>query len=200
MKINSNTIKLEKESFEKLETVIKKIASENKIENVSGVQIKLSKENGIVKFAIIDDWADDDDSSGEEYSKMQELMDGFQIDAITAEKVSELISIPKSHNEASETMKILNDLIEGHGVEAIRKEGEHVDNYYFDIVATYINTGDTYAPTIIHDSETGEFFFISYGDFYEKWEAEHPKEENKGPGADYLIDKRRDDRQDFDEE
>ena len=55
MKINSNTIKLEKESYEKLEEVVKKIASENKIENVSGVQIKLSKENGVVKFAIGDD-------------------------------------------------------------------------------------------------------------------------------------------------
>jgi hypothetical protein len=50
MKINSNTIKLEKESFEKLETIIKKIASENKIENVESIQIKLSKEQGIIRF------------------------------------------------------------------------------------------------------------------------------------------------------
>ena len=55
MKINSNTIKLEKKSYEQLETIVKKIASENKIENVSGVEIKLSKENGVVKFAMEDD-------------------------------------------------------------------------------------------------------------------------------------------------
>ena len=52
MKINSNTIKLEKESYQKLEEVIKKIASENKIENVENVEVRLSKNGGIVKFAI----------------------------------------------------------------------------------------------------------------------------------------------------
>ena len=51
MKINSNTIKLEKESYLKLEKVVKKIASENKIENVGNVEVKLSKENGVIKFA-----------------------------------------------------------------------------------------------------------------------------------------------------
>jgi hypothetical protein len=57
MKINSNIIKLEKKAYEKLEEILKKIASENKIENVIGVNIKLSKIDGIVKFAIED--ADD---------------------------------------------------------------------------------------------------------------------------------------------
>jgi len=51
MKINSNTIKLEKESYQKLENIIKKIASENKIENVENIEIKLSKNSGVVKFA-----------------------------------------------------------------------------------------------------------------------------------------------------
>ena len=58
MKINSNTVKLEKESYKQLEEIAKKIASENKIENVENIQIKLSKDNGVVKFAIIDDWAE----------------------------------------------------------------------------------------------------------------------------------------------
>ena len=66
MKINSNTIKLEKESFENLEEIIKKIASENKIENVENIEIKLSKESGTVKFAIIDDWTDDVEHSHED--------------------------------------------------------------------------------------------------------------------------------------
>ena len=54
MKINSNTIKLEKEAYEQLETIVKKIAQDNKIENVSGVEIKFSKDSGVVKFAISD--------------------------------------------------------------------------------------------------------------------------------------------------
>ena len=55
MKINSNTIKLEKKSHVELENIIKKIAVDNKIENVGSVEVKLSKNNGVVKFAIIDE-------------------------------------------------------------------------------------------------------------------------------------------------
>ena len=52
MRINSNTIKLEKESYEKVENIIKKIAADNNIENVEGVSIKLSSNQGIVSFKI----------------------------------------------------------------------------------------------------------------------------------------------------
>jgi len=50
MKINSNTIKLEKETYSQLEKIIKKIASENKINNIKSVEVKLSKENGLITF------------------------------------------------------------------------------------------------------------------------------------------------------
>ena len=79
MKINSNTIKLEKESFEKLEEVVKKIASENEIENVKEIKIKLSKKSGVVKFAIGDDgWEnleheDADTSKWIGYEEIKEL-------------------------------------------------------------------------------------------------------------------------------
>jgi len=52
MKINSNTIYLTKESlgYEELEDAIKKIASENNIDNVDSIQISLSPEKGIINF------------------------------------------------------------------------------------------------------------------------------------------------------
>lgn len=50
MKINSNTFSLEKESYEELEGVVKKIAEENGIEDVEEINIKISKEEGIVIF------------------------------------------------------------------------------------------------------------------------------------------------------
>jgi len=50
MKLNSNTIKLEKEQFTQLESIIKKIASENSIKNVEAINISLDKDKGIVKF------------------------------------------------------------------------------------------------------------------------------------------------------
>ena len=53
MKINSNTFSINRESkeFQSIEDIIKRIASENKIENVEEVQIKLSKDEGMVKFS-----------------------------------------------------------------------------------------------------------------------------------------------------
>src|SRR5574343_1207654 len=50
MKINSNTISLEREEYAAVEEVIKKIASENKIENISEVRVVLSADSGMIKF------------------------------------------------------------------------------------------------------------------------------------------------------
>lgn len=63
-------------------------------------------------------------------------------------------------------LSALNELLEMHGVEAIREEGAW-DNYYGDCVAEYLNTGDTYAPTIVFDNRAGKYLLTSYGDFVE---------------------------------
>lgn len=57
MKINSNTIYIEKESSEygELETIIKKIASENEIDNVESIQISLSSDEGVIGFKVAQD-------------------------------------------------------------------------------------------------------------------------------------------------
>ncbi|KKL47477.1 hypothetical protein LCGC14_2335180, partial [marine sediment metagenome] len=58
----------------------------------------------------------------------------------------------------------------GYGVEAITIPEAYIDNYYGNIVGVYINLGDSYSPTIIHNSETGEFILSSFGDFMEIYE------------------------------
>lgn len=69
-------------------------------------------------------------------------------------------------------MDAINDLIGGHGVEAIR--GDWKNGYWCDIVATFINIGDTYDPTIIHVrgesawDDAGRFTITSVGDFVER--------------------------------
>jgi hypothetical protein len=68
-------------------------------------------------------------------------------------------------------MHALNALFDCHGVEAIRVDGAWVDSYHHDIVAAYLNTGDTYALTVVLDSETGEFLLTSYGDYMEAYET-----------------------------
>lgn len=72
-----------------------------------------------------------------------------------------------SHGPKAEDAMILADrFMEAHGVEAI--EGEWVDGYYGNIVASYVNTGDTYNPTLLHESETGRFILTSWGDWVER--------------------------------
>jgi len=69
--------------------------------------------------------------------------------------------------QSERVLSALNELLEMHGVEGLRIEGEHVDNHYYDIVATYLNTGDSYAPTILLDHERNKWRLTSCGDFVE---------------------------------
>ena len=64
-------------------------------------------------------------------------------------------------------MEALNVTLEMFGIEAIRFE-DWIDNYYCDICATYLNTGDTYAPTILYDTKNKKFILTTFGDFVEK--------------------------------
>lgn len=69
-------------------------------------------------------------------------------------------------------MEALNELLQCCGVEAISVEGEFIDSYNRDIVATYLNTGDTYSPTILYDNRNSVFKLTSWGDFYESLQAQ----------------------------
>lgn len=53
MKINSNTIVLKNgsEEYKELESILTKVAAENKIDNVNSIHISLDKESGVVKFS-----------------------------------------------------------------------------------------------------------------------------------------------------
>ena len=54
-----------------------------------------------------------------------------------------------------------------YGVEAIRGEC-HIDNYHYDIVATYLNPGDTYNATIVYETEHQRFKLTTFGDWVER--------------------------------
>jgi hypothetical protein len=55
MKINSNTISLDREEYAAVEKVIEKIASDNKIDNITEVKVVLSPESGTIKFRSAED-------------------------------------------------------------------------------------------------------------------------------------------------
>ncbi len=59
-------------------------------------------------------------------------------------------------------MEALNELLECHGVEALRSE-----NSVFFAVVEWLNTGDTYSPTILFKYDTDRFYLTTWGDFME---------------------------------
>lgn len=91
----------------------------------------------------------------------------FDVDDNVADGIRAAMKLGEEGNrQASDAMKAINGLLDGHGVEAIRGD-YHVDNYHFDIVATYVNMGDTYVGTVLYETETGRFLLTTYGDWVE---------------------------------
>lgn len=73
--------------------------------------------------------------------------------------------------EASVRMDAINKLLGSHGVEAIR--GDWQNGYWCDIVATYCNTGETYALTVLEQRGATRYdhsrvFIGTVGDFVER--------------------------------
>ena len=65
------SIKLSNDNYFDIEQIIRKIAKEHNIKNISKVNINLFKDNGFMKFAIVDPWEDIPEDFGEkggEYS------------------------------------------------------------------------------------------------------------------------------------
>lgn len=85
----------------------------------------------------------------------------------TAKNLKEIIS-----DGGRGAMDKINTLIGGHGVEVIRSPDAY-DNYYGDAVAEYVNTGDTYNATVVHDIRTGKFLLTTMGDYVEKNEKRY---------------------------
>lgn len=69
-------------------------------------------------------------------------------------------------------LELANELLDGHGTEAIHS-GDYTDPYYGDIVAVYVNMGDTYIPTVIYDVVDDRFRIEDFGTFVEAYERKH---------------------------
>lgn len=59
------SVKLSHDNYFDIEQIIRRVAEENNIKDISKINIKLSKEEGFVKFAIVDDWAEYDEEGDE---------------------------------------------------------------------------------------------------------------------------------------
>jgi hypothetical protein len=66
----------------------------------------------------------------------------------------------------SDAMEVINYLLQGHGIEAIRGSEWH-SHYWQDTAILYVNRGDTYTPTIVYDVEKERFECTSWGAWVE---------------------------------
>lgn len=69
--------------------------------------------------------------------------------------------------QVDDVLELASKLAGAHGVEAIR--GDYfVDNYYHDIVALYVNMGDTYNPTLLYATDEDRWVLTTWGDWVER--------------------------------
>ena len=70
------------------------------------------------------------------------------------------------HRDIDTLLDDVNDALRAHGIESI--EGTWHDRYYQNIVALYVNMGDTYNGTILYDTTKNRFYATSWGDWVER--------------------------------
>ncbi len=112
-------------------------------------------------------------------AEMRELFEGYRLED-AGKRAAKLHKKMESTRDEEKVMKLADELLETSGVEAIRVPEYQVDNFYYDVIAIYANTGDTYAPTLIYDTENGTYSIEGWGDFFERWESEHPEYAERG--------------------
>ena len=82
-----------------------------------------------------------------------------------------------------EKLTVLNELIDGHGIEPIQVSEElYQDSYYGNCIGEYVNLGDTYITTIVYNTIEREWLVTSWGDYFETKESELKSElDNTSP-------------------
>lgn len=115
-----------------------------------GVKTKIEKHYGSSPHSLV------------YYSLPEPIEDIYRNDPIKACKIALLLA---DYLPEKERLEKVNELIKGYGTEAIR--GTWENGYWCDIVACYVNLGDTYATTVMH-VRTGKFIVCSWGDWIER--------------------------------
>jgi hypothetical protein len=115
---------------------------------------------------------------------IKRISESLNVERETARKIKALVNyelepdqfesvdawIRQCYNEPSIDEKImcaLNELLDGHGIEAIR-DSRQWDSYYGDCRFSYVNMGDTYNATILYDCMNDRYILSSWGDVVER--------------------------------
>ena len=70
------------------------------------------------------------------------------------------------HQAVDDALDKIDECLSGFGVEAI--SGNYVNRYYQNIVALFVNVGETYTSTVIYETDTGRFILTTVGDWVER--------------------------------
>lgn len=116
-------------------------------------------------------------SKQEVFELIKRYGSGKQADA---DRLYRAIAIAHNHDRVDAALALGNELLKGSGVEPVTDERAWVDHYYQNIIALYVNQGDTYDSTLLYDTEHGDFQVTSWGDFFEGWEQEYEEEHGRG--------------------
>lgn len=76
-----------------------------------------------------------------------------------------------THEAVDFALEVADEVMGGFGVESITVEGAYVDSFYYNIVALYVNMGETYQTTLVYDTEREVFYRTSWGSWVESQEA-----------------------------
>jgi hypothetical protein len=101
--------------------------------------------------------------SREQANTLREVLSG-KLDPETFDSVRRL---PDGYRWLDKALEAANEILGTYGVEAIQSETSWVP-YWMDIVALYLNAGDTYNPTLLYNRLTGTLNLTTYGDFVER--------------------------------
>jgi len=112
----------------------------------------------------------------EKLPSTKELLKAFgkEIEEPQAKELLKLMEYPGSPQKVTTNMEKIDKLIGGYGIEVIKGEEEN-NKYYRDIIAEYVNMGDTYITTILFDVDERKFLLTSVGDWHEQKERDGVK-------------------------
>ena len=87
-------------------------------------------------------------------------------------RIARLISSASNSEKVDKVLEEVDRLVNGNGIEPINGD-YHVDNFYHDIVALYVNMGDTYETTLLYETDKDRFLVTSWGDWVEHNERKY---------------------------
>jgi len=93
----------------------------------------------------------------------------------------------RSERKAEAAMEEIDKILGAHGVEALRDENQN-DRYFGDVIATYVNMGDTYDTTVVYDVHEATFHVTSWGDWFEEYERRQEAERKEDEDEDEHLD------------